>query len=147
MTLIRTKPNDVRFQGLFDNLFSPEFNVLNRSGFSTSSYTLPKVNIKEDENGYQLELAVPGIAKEDFKIKLDQDILTVYSDKKEEEDKDKAVYRRLEFSYQAFQRKFNLPEDTDKEKISANYVNGILSIQIPKKEEAKPQPPKSIEIA
>ena len=147
MTLIRTKPNDAGFQGLFDNLFSPEFNVLNRSGFSTATYSLPKVNIKEDKDGYQLELAVPGMAKEDFKIKLDQDVLTVSSEKKEEAEKDTKAYSRLEFSYQSFERKFNLPESTDSEKITASYVNGVLSIQIPKREEAKPQPPKSIDIA
>lgn len=147
MTLIRTKPNDARFHGLFDNFFSPEFNVLNRSGFPASNYALPKVNIKEDKDGYQLELAVPGMTKEDFKIKLHQDVLTVSSEKKEEAEKDTTTYSRREFSYQSFERKFNLPESVDSEKITANYVNGVLSIRIPKKEEAKPQPPKSIEIA
>lgn len=147
MTLIRTKPNDVRFQGLFDNFFSPEFNVLNRSGFPAANYPLPKVNIQEDKDGYQLELAVPGMAKEDFKINLDQDILTISSEKKEETEKDTKTYSRREFSYQSFERKFNLPESTDSEKITASYVNGVLTIRIPKKEEAKPQPPKSIEIA
>lgn len=147
MTLIRTKPNEARFQGLFDNLFSPDFHVLNRSGLDTPGFSLPKVNIKEDKDGYQLELAAPGLAKEDFKIKLDQDVLTVYSDKKEEVTKDTKAYRRLEFSYQAFEKRFTLPEDADNEKITANYVNGVLSVQIPKREEAKPQPPKSIEIA
>ncbi len=145
MTLVRTKP-EMRFQGLFDNFFSPEFQLLNRSGVG-SSLSLPKVNIKEGEDGYRLELAVPGMAKEDFQIKLDQDVLSISSEKKEEATEDNKEYRRQEFSYQAFERRFNLPEDVDSEKITANYVNGVLSIEIPKREEAKPQPPKAIEIA
>lgn len=146
MTLIRTKP-EMRFQGLFDNLFSPEFQVLNRSGLAATNFSLPKVNIKEGEDGYLLELAVPGMAKADFKIKLDQDVLSISSEKKEEASKDTKEYRRQEFTYQAFERRFNLPEDVDSEKISANYVNGVLSIEIPRREEAKPQAPKAIEIA
>ena len=145
MTLVRTKP-EMRFQGLFDNFFSPEFQLLNRSGVG-SSLSLPKVNIKEGEDGYRLELAVPGMAKEDFQIKLDQDVLSISSEKKEEATEDNKEYRRQEFSYQAFERRFNLPEDVDSEKITANYVNGVLFIEIPKREEAKPQPPKAIEIA
>src|SRR5690554_4841332 len=146
MTLIRTKP-EMRFHGLLDDLFSPEFQRLNRSGLKTGGLTLPKVNIKEGEDGYLLELAVPGMAKEDFKIKLDQDVLTISSEKKEEASKDNKQYTRQEFSYQSFERRFNLPEDVNSEKITANYVNGVLSIEIPKREEAKPQAPKAIEIA
>jgi|SRR5690554_189917 len=147
MTLVRTKPGEMRFQGLFDNLFSPEFNVLNRSGLGVPGLTFPKVNIREDQEGYHLELAVPGVAKEDVKIKLDQEMLTISSEKKEEAHEERQGYSRMEFSNQSFERSFNLPEDADAEKISANYVNGVLSVQIPKREEAKPQPPKSIEIA
>lgn len=146
MTLIRTKP-EMRFQGLFDNLFSPEFQILNRSGLAATSPSLPKVNIKEGEDGYLLELAVPGMAKENFKIKLDQEVLSISSEKKEEATEDAKEYRRQEFTYHAFERRFNLPEDVDSEKISANYVNGVLSVEIPKREEAKPKPPKAIEIA
>src|SRR5690606_14483727 len=122
--LIRTKPNEMRFQGLFDNLFSPEFNSLNRSGLNTPGVGFPKVNISEDQDGYHLELAVPGIAKEDVKINLEQEILTISSEKKEEAHKEAKGYSRMEFSYRSFERRFNLPEDADAEKISANYVNG-----------------------
>jgi len=146
MTLIRTKPSEMRFQGLFDNLFSPEFNGLNRSGLNASGLTFPKVNISQDKDSYHLELAVPGIAKEDVNIKLDQEILSISSEKKDEAQKEAKGYSRMEFSFTSFERKFNLPEDADSDKISANYINGILFIQIPKREETKPQPPKSIEI-
>lgn len=145
MTLIRTKP-EMRFQGLFDNFFSPDFELLNRTGVA-SGLAVPKVNIKEGEDGYLLELAAPGLDKEDFKIKLDQDVLSISSEKKEETAKSHKRYTRKEFSFQAFERRFSLPEDADAEKISASYVNGVLSIEIPRREEAKPQPPKAIEIA
>lgn len=146
MTMIRTKPSEMRFQGLFDSLFSPESNVLDRSGFSAPGLNFPKVNIKEDNDGYYLELAVPGCSKEDFKINLDKDILTVSSEKKEEVDKELRDYKRLEFSYQSFERRFNLPEDVEGEQITADYLNGVLAIHIPKVEAAKPKPPKTIEI-
>lgn len=146
MTVIRTKP-DLRFQGLFDNFFSPDFQLLNRTGTASTGLSVPKVNIKEGEDGYLLELAAPGMAKEDFKIKLDQDVLSISSEKKEETAKGGKQYTRQEFSYQAFERRFSLPEDVDGEKITASYVNGVLSVEIPKREEAKPQPPKAIEIA
>jgi len=145
MTLLRTKPQ-MRFQGLLDDLFAPEFQLLNRSGQKPVGLSLPKVNIKEGEDGYLLELAVPGMDKKDFKINLDQDVLTISSDKKEEASEDRKQYTRQEFSYHSFERRFNLPEDVDSEKIAANYVNGVLSIEIPKRDEAKPQPPKAIEI-
>lgn len=146
MTLVRTNPNGLRFQGLIDNLFSPEFDVMNRSGATAPGLRLPKLNIKEDENSYSLELAVPGMLKEDFKIELDQDVLSVSSEKKEKSDVDVKNYTRKEFSYHSFERKFTLPEDADGEKVAASYVNGVLSIEILKREETKPQPAKSIEI-
>src|SRR5690606_17971284 len=145
MTLIRTK-HETRFHGLFDNFFSPDFQLMNRSGLALS-LSLPKVNIRQGEDGYLLELAVPGMAKEDFKIKLDQDVLSVSSERKEEASKESGQYTRQEFSYQAFERRFNLPEDVAAEKITASYMNGVLSVTLPKKEEAKPQPPKAIEVA
>lgn len=145
MTIIRTTP-ETRFHGLFDNFFSPDFQLMNRSG-SAPGLSLPKVNIKEGEDGYLLELAVPGMAKEDFKITLDQDVLSISSEQKEEASKESKQYTRREFSYQAFERRFNLPEDVAAEKITASYVSGLLSVTLPKKEEAKPQPPKAIEVA
>ncbi|HLT06548.1 MAG TPA: Hsp20/alpha crystallin family protein [Cyclobacteriaceae bacterium] len=146
MTLVRTIP-DMRFQGLFDNFFAPDFQLLNRGGLATGGSSLPKVNIKESKDDYQVELAVPGMAKEDFSIKLDDNLLSISSTKTGETTKEDHAYTRKEFSYQAFERRFTLPEDVDTEKISASYVNGVLQIHIPKREEAKPQPPKHITVA
>ena len=116
--------------------------------FSTTNTTIPAVNVKEDDDRYEIEVAVPGMKKEDFKVKVENNQLTISSehkDEKKEEDKD---YSRKEFSYQSFQRSFTLPEGHIlTEQISAKYNDGILHIELPKREEVKPQPAKDIEIA
>jgi len=92
-------------------------------------------------------MSAPGLEKKDFKIELNNSVLTISSEKKvENETKDDQQFTRREFSYQSFSRSFNLPETVESEKIAAKYENGILSINIPKKEEAKPKPVKQIEI-
>ena len=119
------------------------------SNFSTSDTTLPAVNIKETENSYEVEMAAPGMKKEDFKIELDNNILTISSEKSEEshEDDGKEKYSRREFSYQAFQRSFTLPKEVvDEDKIEAHYKEGVLQLTIPKKEKAKQKQPRKIEI-
>jgi HSP20 family protein len=146
MTLVRTKTKTNHYPGLFDNLFFPEFNGWTRGNLISSQPSQPKVNIKEGDHLFMLEIAAPGLEKKDFKIQLDQDLLTVSCDKKEENLKEGERYSKREFSYQTFQRAFTLPENIDAEMITADYHNGLLLIQIPKKEEAKPQPRKSIEV-
>lgn len=146
MTLIRTKTNRDGFQGLFDNLFAPEF-PLGTNQNTPSANSLPKVNIIESEHSFQLELAVPGLVKSDIKIQLENGLLVVSSEKKEQEmGNSNKRYTKKEFSFQSFRRVFTLPELVDTDKIEASYINGILLVTIPKKEEAKPQPPKSIQI-
>ena len=145
MTLVRTKPAADRFQGLFDNLFA-ELPRSYGNGTYYSNTVQPKVNIKEGADDYLIELALPGYSKEDINIQLDKEVLTVSSEiKKGEETKDQH-FTRKEFSLQAFKKVFHLPEDADAEKIVANSLNGILTIQLPKKEEAKPQPPRTIQV-
>lgn len=120
-------------------------NLINRSGNITT--TLPSVNIKETENGFDVEVAAPGFEKEDFNIEVNKDILTISSEKKvESETTEKDNYTRREYNYQSFKRSFTLPESADTEKIAANYKNGILAISIPKKEEEKPLPKRTVEI-
>jgi len=119
------------------------------SNFSTSDTTLPAVNIKETDNSYEVEMAAPGMTKEDFKIELDNNTLTISSEKSEEshEGDGKERYSRREFSYQAFQRSFTLPKEVvDEDKIEAHYKEGVLQLTIPKKEKAKQKPPRKIEI-
>jgi HSP20 family protein len=108
------------------------FPTMNRN---TSS--LPSVNIREDEKAFYLELAVPGMDKKDLRIEVKDDVLTISSEHKEENDQDLDGYRRREFSYSSFCRSFYLPEDVNGEKIGASYKDGILNVEIPKLEEEK----------
>lgn len=138
------------FNNFFDDLFSKEFFDWNEKNFSLSGDTLPSVNIKEEDKNYSIDLAVPGMKKEDFKIELDKNVLTISSEKKEEhEEKDKnGKYTRKEFSYASFSRSFNLPADiVESDHIGASYKDGILHVTIPKKEPVKPQQAKSISIS
>ncbi|HMT30213.1 MAG TPA: Hsp20/alpha crystallin family protein [Bacteroidia bacterium] len=129
----------------FSDLFNDLFENVPVSGFRKS--TVPNVNIIENDEMYKLELAAPGLAKEDFKISIDNDILSVSTEKKSETSESTDKYTRKEFSYSSFQRSFTLPELVDIEKIGASYENGIMSISLPKKEEAKPKAPREIKIA
>jgi HSP20 family protein len=111
---------------------------------------LPSVNIKETDEAYEMEMAVPGMAKEDFTIQLNNNSLIISAQKehKEEEDNRSERYTRKEFSYHSFSRTFKLPEGLIQgDKIEAKYENGILSITVPKTEEAKPKPSRQIEIS
>lgn len=147
MKLVRL--NNSYFPSVFDNFFG---NGLNNWGHDSESYrsTLPAVNIKEDDNSFELEVAAPGMKKSDFKIDLDNDVLTISSEKKEEksENDNNKGYSRREFSYTSFERSFTLPENqVDYDKISAKYEDGVLRIALPKREEAKVKPARAIEIA
>ncbi len=127
-----------RFYG--NNLFS---NLLN-SEFESSK---PLVNILETKNDFRIELAAPGISKNDFQINLDNQILTISSTQKEEKEEKEEKVLRNEFCYSSFSRSFSLPETIDREKISASYKDGIIVVNIPKKEEAKDKGPKQIFIS
>jgi len=108
--------------------------------------SMPSVNVTEQEKCYIVEVAAPGLKKEEFKVELDNKLLKISSEKKhEEEKKDEKILRR-EFNYCSFKRTFSLPETVDSEKIEAKHENGILSVVIPKKDEAIIKPNKAIEI-
>ncbi|SDG61672.1 Hsp20/alpha crystallin family protein [Psychroflexus sediminis] len=129
---------------LFDRLFNND--MFNRD-YSETNTTLPSVNIKENEDKFGVEVAVPGFDKKDFKIELNNNELTISSEKKEEHEKEEGErYTRREFSYQSFRRSFTLPNTVDGDKISAQYKNGVLYVDIPKREEAKPKPAREISI-
>lgn len=132
---------------VFDRFFENDMFVWSNRNYSNTNTTLPAVNIKEDEDGFEIEMSAPGLDKKDFKIELNNSVLSISSEKKaENETKEGQQFIRREFSYQSFSRSFNLPESVEGEKIKAKYENGILSVSIPKKEEAKPKPVKQIEI-
>ncbi|MGC8749646.1 Hsp20/alpha crystallin family protein [Hydrotalea sp.] len=147
MTLVKHNAMTPVFNRFLDDFFSSDWADWGLKNFSSEGSTLPKVNIKEDDNGYTVEMAAPGMKKEDFQINLDKQILTISAEAKVEKEEKKETYSRKEFNYQSFQRSFSLPDTADDEKISAKYTDGILHIYIPKKEEAKPKPAKTIAIA
>ena len=124
MTLIST--NYPSIGNLFDDFLNTESGNWRRRNYSSTDTTLPKVNIKENDNGFVVEIAAPGMKKEDFNILLDKDLLTISSEKNEETD-DSSTYLRREFDYQSFQREFTLPDTADGEKIKGAYRDGILT--------------------
>ena len=132
-----------------DNFFSRDWMDWTNSNFADVNRTLPAVNIRESDENYEIEVAAPGLSKDDFKIDLDNDRLTISSEKKEENKMgEEGKYTQREFRYQAFQRTFHLPGNTvDSEKIAAKYNDGILCVTLPKREEVKPKPAKRIEIS
>ena len=131
----------------FDDDWNSLFDFSNRN-YSNTSTTLPSINIKDNKNEYIVEMAAPGMKKEDFNIEIHNNVLTIKSETKFEENKEEENYTRKEFSYQSFQRSFNLNDKVvDDEKIKATYEDGILSLTIPKKEEAKEKPARFIEIS
>ena len=140
--------NPNQLPSLFDRFFDGEMFDWSNRNFSNTNTTLPSVNIKENPDAFTVEVAAPGFDKNDFKLELNNNTLTVSSEKKvESETKENEVFTKREFSYQSFSRSFTLPMIADGERISANYENGILLVSIPKKEEAKPKPSRMIEIS
>ena len=144
MTLARFN----NYPSLFDQLFDTDLFDWSNRNYSETNTTVPSVNIKENADAFDVEMAVPGFDKKDFKIALDHNVLTISSEKKvENETKEGERFTRHEYSYQSFSRSFTLPEAANGDKISAKYENGILNVEIPKREEAKPKPMRQIAIA
>jgi len=121
------------FNDVFDSLLNDSF-----LGDKLSS-RVPAVNIAETENEFHIELAAPGLKKEDFKINLDKNVLSVSAEKKAENVEEGKRYSKKEYSYNSFVRSFTLPETVDYSKIEAAYTDGVLTLSIAKKEEAKIQ--------
>ena len=135
MTLVKfnnkTRNTAPYFNNVFDSLFSEALN----KNYGVNK--VPNVNIYEGLNEYKIELAAPGLVKEDFKIDLKKDNLSIWAEKKGIEGAIQKDYTRKEFEYSSFARSFVLPEGVDADKISAEYLNGILTITIGKKDEVK----------
>jgi len=133
------------FPSLVDEFFSndlfPKFFLE-----SERMSNMPAVNIIEGKEDFRIEVAAPGLDKKDFKIDLDNNVLTVSSEKEEKVEETENRFMRREFSYSRFSRSFSLPESVDAEKIAANHKDGVLTIVVPKKEEAKVKPVKQIKI-
>jgi HSP20 family protein len=105
------------------------------------------VNIAETEDNFRVELAAPGWAKADFNIELEKEVLTIHAKKEVVKAKEGEKFLRREFVVNELKRTFNLPDTIDTTAIGAEYMNGILTLTLPKKEEAKPQAPRKVDIA
>ncbi|WP_373493272.1 Hsp20/alpha crystallin family protein [Aquiflexum sp.] len=121
--------------------------LFGRDNWTSEDSTLPKVNIVETNEEFRVEMAAPGMKKEDFHIELDNDMLTIHSEMSSENFDEDSTFTRKEFSYQSFKRSFYLPNTVEADKIKARYRDGILNLEIPKKEEAKRKPVKTISIS
>lgn len=118
------------------------------SNYANTGTSMPAVNIRETAESFHVEMAAPGMEKKDFKIELDGQTLTISSEKQDQQEKEGELYNRKEFSYRSFYRTFHLPKDVvDADKIQAKYENGLLQLEIPKKEEAKQKPARLIDIS
>ena len=149
--LVKRIPSKRRNHVNLDSFFNNVLSDLDKSftGALTNSIEKrhPSVNITESDDDFKIELAAPGLTKKDFKIDIENDVLTILAEKKSEEKKsDKINYTRREFDYTNFKRTFSLSEDIDSQSISAKYVNGIMIVTLLKKEEAKPQPALTSEV-
>ena len=149
MTLIKRSNNVFpSVPSFFDDFFTRDGEKFNWANSNrTVGLSSPAVNVKEDEDNFEVEVAAPGLSKADFKIELENDVLTISSEKETSENETDTHYNRREFTYASFKRTFSLPEDkVDGENVKANYTDGVLHILLPKKEEAKPKPAKFIKI-
>jgi HSP20 family protein len=133
---------------LFNDFFSRDLWNWGLANNSTTNTTIPAINIREDNDNFYVEVAAPGMKKDDFTVELDGTTLTISSERQNQnEQKEGEKYSRKEFSYQSFQRIFELPVHVvDAEHIQAKYENGLLHLTVPKKEEAKQRPPRTIQI-
>ena len=150
MTLVRKNGNaNPTFSNLFDDFLNRDLFDWSNSNFSNTNTTLPAVNVKETPETFEVEMAAPGMKKEDFKVELNNNLLTISSEhKNEHEEKENDKYSRREFSYQSFQRSFQFSrEAVDADKIQAKYENGVLKLIIPKREEIKQKPSRLIDIS
>lgn len=126
-----------RLPFLFDDFFTSPWNDWFNGGLSAKLTNTPLVNISERKDDYLVSLAVPGLKKEDFKIDVEGSMLTISSEIEESTEEKEEKFTRKEYSYSSFERSFTLPDEVNKEKIDAQYKDGVLKIVLPKKEEAK----------
>jgi len=141
------KRNNSVNNGLFPSVMDELFKDMLGGTQYNSTKMVPPVNIRETDNNYEVELMAPGMKKEDFNIELDNELLTISSETRSENNTpEEGKFTRREFSYSSFRRTFTLPETVNADDINASYQDGILRITLPKKEEALPKPKRSIEI-
>lgn len=139
MTLVnfKSRPVDKSFNNVMDTFLAQLPSVF-RDDFATPDFKhFPPVNVKEVEEGYQLEIVAPGLEKESFKVDLDKNLLTVSAEKKSEGEAKAEKLLRREYNFQSFKRSFTIDENIDAENIDAKYMNGVLTLVLPKKADLK----------
>lgn len=141
MDLVK-RNNPLAFPSLLDEIFRTDWN----GGVQDVPYSLPAVNIKENDLNFTLEVCAPGFKKEDFRVEISQKTLRISCEKALEHEESNEHYSRKEFSSTSFKRTFNLPETVNYDAIKAQYENGVLTLSLPKREEALPKPKRLIEI-
>lgn len=144
MSIVKANKNEGFFPSVFSDFFDNDRFFNNRWFESVSN--MPAVNIKETDADFDVEFAAPGFKKTDFKVDIDNNVLTISAEKKDEKNEENKRYTRKEFSYSSFSRSFTLPQSVDSEKIDAKYNDGILKLHILKKEVAKSRSKKEIKI-
>ena len=148
MTLV-VKRNGNMFPRIMNDIFetSPFFGTDVLDANMDFSVQAPSVNIIENNKEFKVELAAPGLSKKDFKIEIENRVLSISSEIEEEREEEDENYKRREFSYNSFSRSFQLPEDVLADKIDAKYEGGILKLNIPKKEVTVSKPKKEIKVS
>ncbi len=125
-----------KMPSVFNNFFKP-WNEWFDGGFNGNFMNMPAVNITEQKDDFMVTLAAPGLKKDDFKIDLEGNMLTISCEKEEKKEENEEKYTRKEYNYSSFERSFTVPDDVKQEKIEARYEDGILKLILPKKEEAR----------
>ena len=138
-------PRTNLFPSVFEDFFKP-WNEWMDTGEMKNLVSMPSVNVVENDDRFKLSLAVPGMKKEDFKIKLEGDMLTISAEKKEEKEEKDEKFTRKEFNYSSFSRSFTLPEGVKMDMIDAKYEDGLLNVSIPKTEWKVKAATKQIEV-
>ncbi len=124
---------------LIDEMFNNDY-----AGGTAMRTTHPAVNISESEDHFSLEMVIPGFSKDDVTIEVDKDILSIYAEVENKQEETTEQFTRKEFVKKSFKRSFNLPDTVNQDAIKGSYNNGILSLALPKKEEALPKAKRTI---
>ena len=133
----RALTKSIETPSLFDDFFKPWNEWFDDKNFFNRVNSVPSVNITENSNSYNVALAAPGLKKEDFKIDVEGNMLTISSEKEDKREEKDEKYTRKEYSYSSFSRSFTLPEDVKEDAIDARYENGVLNLMLPRKENGK----------
>lgn len=131
------KKPETTFPSLFDDFFKPWNELFDNSRLWGRAATVPAVNIVENSTAYKMTVAAPGLKKEDFRIDVGDNMLTISAEKQESKEEKDQQFTRREYNYSSFLRRFPLPEDIRQEAIEARYEDGVLKLDLPKKEEAQ----------